>query len=57
VAALNLVFTADGGETKLKATIAKDASTFAAEGEVDVVYDSGSITNTPALTVSVEVEQ
>lgn len=55
-AALDLDFTQAGAEVKDYAVVAKDTYTFAAGDEIDVVYTSTTITNTPKLVAFVEVE-
>ena len=49
-------FTQAGGEVKGQATAAKDTHAFAAGDRISIVYDSDTITNTPALVAQVEVE-
>lgn len=59
VAAANLAFTQAGAETEKRYAVAKDVAlhTFAAGDNIDVVYDSDTITNTPVLSAWVEIEQ
>lgn len=55
-AASILTFTTGGAETDLYLAIAKDTYTFAAGDRIDIRYTSTTITNTPKMWVSVEVE-
>lgn len=59
VAAANLALTQAGAETEARYAVAKDVAlhTFAAGDNIDVVYDSNSITNTPVLSAWIEIEQ
>lgn len=59
VAATQLDFTQAGAETEDRYAVAKDVAlhTFAAGDNIDVVYTSTTITNTPAISAWIEVEQ
>lgn len=59
VAATQLDFTQAGGATEDRYAVAKDVAlhTFAAGDNIDVVYTSTTITNTPAISAWIEVEQ
>lgn len=54
--ALTVALTQAGSETKGQSTAAKDALPFAAGDIIGVSYTSNTITNTPALVASLEVE-
>lgn len=54
--ALTVSLTQAGAEVKAQTTAAKDALTFVAGDVIGVSYTSDTITNTPALIASVEVE-
>ncbi len=53
---LTASLTEAGGETEAVATAAKDVLTFAAGALLGISYTSDTITNTPALVASLEIE-
>lgn len=59
IAATLLAVTQAGAETEARYAVAKDVAlhTFAAGDNIDVVYTSGAIENTPVLSAWVEIEQ
>lgn len=54
--ALTATATVLGGETEMTATAAKDTYAFAAGALVGISYTSGTITNTPTLVATLEIE-